>query len=278
MGDNGFASKLKGMRDVLAKNKCAQRHAVTMKLLAIAISVSSIMLAEADYFCEHEKGWHWYQSIPEPDDEKEKPDSKLGLPALERLKKYQQELEEAKAEAVLNPSPQNVAHYQRMQYAMLEKSGVFAKVWMQNVYKDQSLDYTQKFPVSAGARHIYLREQREEREQKIQKLSQEYGLFFFFKNECPYCDAFAPVVKGFSEKYEWEVLAISEFGEKNELFQRNVRDNGLAETWGVNTYPSLFAVNPETGHVIPIAVGMISIEEMEERILSIVGDENGEEK
>jgi conjugal transfer pilus assembly protein TraF len=234
----------------------------------------------ADYFDEHEKGWHWYERDAQPDDQDSEQNSKekFSSSALERLKKYQQELEEAKAEAVLNPSPQNVAHYQRMQYAMLEKSGVFAKVWMQNVYKDQSLDYTQKFPTSQGARHIYLREQQKEKEQKIQKLSQEYGLFFFFKNDCPYCDAFAPVVKGISEKYEWEVLAISEFCEKNELFQRNVRDNGLAETWGVNTYPSLFAVNPETGHVIPIAVGMISIEEMEERILSIAGDENGEER
>jgi len=76
-------------------------------------------------------------------------------------------------------------------------------------------------------------------------------------------------VKRFSEKYKWEVLAISEFGEEDSLFERNVRDNGLADTWGVSTYPSLFAVNPKTGDVIPIANGMISIEEMEDRIMTI---------
>jgi conjugal transfer pilus assembly protein TraF len=65
------------------------------------------------------------------------------------------------------------------------------------------------------------------------------------------------------------VLAISEFGETNHHFARSVKDNGLAETWGVSVYPSLFAVNPKTGNVIPIANGMISIEEMEERILTI---------
>ena len=106
-------------------------------------------------------------------------------------------------------------------------------------------------------------------ETKIRKLSKEYGLFFFFKNDCPYCEAFSPVVQYFSEKYNWEVLAISEFGEKHKFFERSVQDNGLAETWGVRTYPSLFAVNPKTGHVIPIANGMISIQEMEERILAI---------
>lgn len=142
--------------------------------------------------------------------------------------------------------------------------------------KNPNINYDIQFPVSQKARHVYVTEQRRKTEEKIKKLSNEYGLFFFFKNNCPYCEAFSPIVKIFSEKYNWEVLAISEFGEKNELFARNVQDNGLADTWGVNTYPSLFAVNPKTGHVIPIAVGMISIEEMEERIMTIMeNDENG---
>jgi conjugal transfer pilus assembly protein TraF len=228
----------------------------------------------SDYFSLHAQGWHWYQIEPEPEDKKL--DSQKDDSPLERLKKYQRELEEAKAEAVLTPTPINVARYQHLQYAMLEKAGVFAKVWMQNIHKDPSLDYAQQVPVSQGARHIYLLEQQKQKEQKIQELSKKYGLFFFFKSNCPYCEAFGPTVKSFSEKYDWEVLAISEFGEQNQLFARNVQDNGLAETWGVNTYPSLFAVNPENGYVIPIAVGMISIEEMEERILSLVGDENME--
>ena len=55
---------------------------------------------------------------------------------------------------------------------------------------------------------------------------------------------FAPIVKKFSEKYHWEVshnvcLAISEFGERNELFERNVKDNGLAQ----RTYPKLGGKN-----------------------------------
>ena len=58
------------------------------------------------------------------------------------------------------------------------------------------------------------------------------------------------------------------------MFERNLQDNGLAETWGVNSYPSLFAVNPKTGHVIPIANGMISIQEMEERIIAIAGGDD----
>ncbi|MDR2781496.1 MAG: conjugal transfer protein TraF [Holosporaceae bacterium] len=229
------------------------------------------------FYDDHARGWHWYEPEAQPDDfntNQESKDSSISAqyPATEELKLYQAQLEEAKAAAVMYPTSQNVFNYQKMQYEIIQKSGEFAKVWMQNVYKTPDIDYTQESPMSQNARHIYLAEQKRLAEEKIHELSQKYGLFFFFKNNCPYCDAFAPVVKGFSEKYDWDVLAISEFGETHELFERSVRDNGLAETWGVNTYPSLFAVNPKSGHVIPVAIGMISIQEMEERIVSIMGD------
>jgi len=232
---------------------------------------SSSAESTSDYFSTHERGWHWYQAEPGPEDQKiEQISTDPNIPqkstALEDLKKFQNRLEEVKAEAVMNPTPQNILKYQRLQYEMLERSHTFAQIWMQNVYKDPSIDYSLQSPSSQNARHIYYQKQTEDKERKISELSREYGLFYFFKKDCKYCDAFAPVVKRFSEKYHWEILAISEFGEKNDIFTRSVADNGLAETWGVNTYPSLFAVNPKTGHVIPIAHGMISIEEMEDRL------------
>jgi conjugal transfer pilus assembly protein TraF len=238
----------------------------------ISSNRSSSTLAN-DYFSDHERGWHWYQA-PGPEDEKI--NSKDEFSQLEKLKKYQQELEEAKAEAVLNPTPENVKNYQILQYEMLEKSHKFADVWMQNVYKNPEINYALKSPTSQSAIHIHMQEKKKSREERILALSKSYGLFYFFKNNCHYCEAFAPIVKKFSEKYQWEVLAISEFGETSPHFSRNVKDNGLAETWGVSVYPSLFAVNPQTGDVIPIANGMISIEVMEERIITIRKEDNAE--
>jgi conjugal transfer pilus assembly protein TraF len=215
------------------------------------------------YFSIHESGWHWYKKDEEVTSKfaEESP--------LERLRRYQQELETTRARAVMDPTPENVEAYQKLQYEMLERSHRFANVWMQNVYKNSSLDYSLKSPTSQNARRVYLAEEQQKKEEKITAMAKNYGLFFFFKNNCPYCRAFAPLVKKFSEKYRWEVLAIGEFGEKLEEFPRNVRDSGLAETWGVSIYPSLFAVNPKTGDVAPVAQGMISIEEMEDRIASL---------
>jgi conjugal transfer pilus assembly protein TraF len=222
----------------------------------------------ANYFTVHERGWHWYERT-QPKKDFETTPSPLSSP-LERLKRYREKLETAKAEAVLNPTPENVEAYQKLQYEMLEKSHKFANVWMQNVYRNPELDYSSVSPTSQNARHIHLAEEQRKKEKKISAMSKSYGLFYFFKSNCPYCENFAPIVKKFSEKYHWEVLAIGEAGGKNKMFEKNVRDNGLADIWGVSLYPSLFAVNPKTGDVIRIANGMISIEEMEERISAVL--------
>ena len=242
-------------------------------ILMMLIFICSALFAETSFYDDHARGWHWYETMEQEHTFESKDRKKISrqkeYSATQELKDYQEILEEAKALAVLYPTPRNVLSYQKLQYEMLRKSGEFAETWMQNIYQNPSLDFTQQFPVSQKARHIYLAEKQRSIEEQIRKLSKKYGLFFFYKNNCPYCDAFSPIVKAFSDKYEWEVLAISEFGEEHDLFKRNVRDNGLADTWGVNTYPSLFAVNPKTGHVLPIAVGMISIQEMEDRIMAI---------
>lgn len=235
--------------------------------------ITEVYANEKTFYEDHARGWHWYEQIEEDAVQYDKAgDQDTLYPATAALKAYQAKIEEAKALAVMYPTPKNVFNYQRLQYELSEKSSVFADVWMQNVYKNPWLDYTQQSPVSQNARHIYLEEKQKKFEGKIRKLSDMYGLFFFFKNNCPYCEAFAVVLKKFSEKYGWDVLAVSEYGERHALFKRSVQDNGLADTWGVSTYPSVFAVNPKTGHVIPVAVGMISIQEMEERIISLIAE------
>lgn len=248
------------------------------KIMIFGLAIlGSNCFAEISFWDDHERGWFWYEDPKEEEEEKfpeEQEIQEKKYAATAELKQYQAELEDAKAKAVLHPTPENVARYQMMQKDMTEKAEKFSEIWMKNVYKNIELDATHSVPMFPQANRIYLAEKRKQKIQKIKQLSQEYGLFFFFKKQCPYCEAFAPIVKLFSEKYNWEVLAISEFGERLPMFERSVQDNGLAETWGVNSYPSLFAVNPKTGHVIPIANGMISIQEMEERIMALAGEGN----
>jgi conjugal transfer pilus assembly protein TraF len=125
--------------------------------------------------------------------------------------------------------------------------------------------------VNHQARHIQIDQEKKRTQRTIQGLSQEYGLFFFFSGSCPYCHQFAPIVKRFSELYGWNVIAISLDGESIKEFPHAESDNGLFELWGIKSLPALFAVNPRTQEVVPIAQGLTSLDEMETRIMTLVG-------
>lgn len=68
-----------------------------------------------------------------------------------------------------------------------------------------------------------------------------------------------------------DVLPITLDGGSLEQFPNAQRDNGLFKEWNTEVLPALFAVNPKTGHVIPIAFGLTGIDQMELRIMKLVG-------
>ena len=229
----------------------------------------------AGFFDEKTNGWHWYQ---EPDLALEEiieanPKDKstlLPMSATDIVKAYQKELEKRLHTAWVNPSFKNIKDYQQLQKDMMDRAEDFSKSWMQVVYNNPKLDHTLISPVNQKARHIHLDEEKRNIVEKIKSLSENYGLFFFFSSNCEYCHQFAPIVKRFSETYGWDVLAISADGGAIEGFKNVTNDNGLLQTWGVQVLPALFAVDPNTGHVIPIAYGMTSLDEMEMRIMALI--------
>ena len=254
-----------------------------LKILLLAFLHIKAGLA-ASFFGEHARGWHWYETLPlveEPEMPKE-----TGAPERERIppqlktpteliKAYREELESRLHAAWVNPTPQNVKLYQEMQKDLMDRSQLLATVWMQNVFQNPELDHTLVSPVNQQGRHLQIDLEKERTARTIQNLSQEYGLFFFFSGDCPYCHQFAPIVKRFAETYGWEVIAISVDGGALAEFPNAQSDNGLFEAWtrvssGLKVLPSLFAVNPKTKSTIPIAYGLTSLDEMENRIVTLV--------
>ena len=252
--------------------------------LLLAFLIETVL---AGFFDQHAEGWHWYETLPmEEVLEDNKPEEEAfsssppNIPikpktSTELVKAYRQELERRLNQAWVNPTPQNLKAYQDMQKDMMTRSERFSNTWMQVVYENPSLDHTIVAPVNQKARHVYLDEEKKHTLETIKALSQTYGLFFFFSGDCPYCHQFAPIVKTFSETYGWEVMAISQNGESLKEFPEAQTDNGLFATWKIDALPSLYAVNPNTGHVLPIAFGLTSLDQMEERIMTLIQKNSG---
>ena len=255
-------------------------------LISIAAGLFSLSAesqnAQSQYYQNHEKGWHWYE--PHAVEEKTEPSAVEAAPKEPAKRKspkeivasYREELENRLADAWMHPTPHKIKAYQEMQKDMMDRSKNFSEGWMQNVFLNPDLDNTIANPVNQRARHVQLDLQKKQVKETIHGLSAEYGLFFFFSGACEYCHQFAPIVKQFSDQYGWAVLPISLDGGQLEVFPNAQPDNGLFDQWQQGgsqgrVMPALFAVNPNTGHVIPIALGMTSIDQMEIRIMSIVG-------
>jgi conjugal transfer pilus assembly protein TraF len=231
--------------------------------------------AWGDFYAQHNQGWHWYEPLPEPEKAPQKSTTEQSKAptvgtATKQVEAFKKELETRLHKAWLNPTPANIYAYQVIQKEMTDRARQFSHIWMQNVLTKPELDHTLTSPVNQMARHVYYDAETKRIHSTIQGLAASYGLFFFMSGSCAYCERFAPIVKQFVQTYGWKVLAITVDGATLEEFPQALPDEGLMTQWNVRVLPSLFAVNPTTGHVIPVAFGLTSIDEIEQRIMTLI--------
>lgn len=257
----------------------------TILFILLCTFTQSLCAKTETFFDRHAEGWHWYQDPvrvdePKPETKRDresphKSESKTSqkikkkMTPSEQIAKERQELQEALDAALVDPNPETLKRYIVLQSRMLNEAEKFAHVWQKVVMMNPDLDETLKNPVDQNALHVYYAEKNKATQKKIQALAKDYGLFFFFKGQCPYCHEFAPIVKRFSEKYGWSVLAISMDGGTLKEFPKAKRDNGAATRLQLQHVPALMAIHPKTGQIIPLAYGMVSEEEIEIRALAL---------
>lgn len=235
----------------------------------------------APFYNSHEEGWFWYrEEKKELREGNEKhvqgrpsrsstPSIKI-LSARDKVKYIQDNFEEATAQAILNPTLSNVHNVMTLQRQIIDRSTQFQEKWMQaSLFEGQHLR-----PEDNGTpihRKIMQEQKEKELQHKIRRLAKETGLFFLFQHKCPYCHAFAPVVKEFAQEYGFEVKAISGDGGKLKEFPDTVPDNGIIQKINAKgVYPALFLAHPATGNVIPVAWGMTTPDQLLDNLSTII--------
>jgi conjugal transfer pilus assembly protein TraF len=235
------------------------------------LSTGHCVLSTA-FFDRHAEGWHWYESLSDNKIEERKKSSSGRSPPFssstptEKIEAQRKELETKLHTAILEPNRDNIITYILAQKTLMDQSERFSESWQRVVMTTPALDETLIHPVDQNARHIYYQARNQEITKRIKALAQEYGLFFFFKGECSYCHHFAPVVKHFAKKHGWSVLGISLDGGTLAEFPGAKRENGMAARLQVSHVPALIAFHASSGQMIPLAYGMVSESEIEERI------------
>ena len=240
----------------------------------VVLKVMFMIPAQAtnSFLTRKAEGWHWYEEIrkrQEPEKESEIKREWENTTPTQKVKALKAEIKRRLHLALVEPTETNLASYISLQKAYLDHAEKFQRMWQRVIYRTPSLDETVTFPVSTGARKVYLDVARVKREKYLQELAQFVGFIMFVKGSCPYCHAFAPTLKSFSKKYGFEVFIVTLDGQPIEGFDNLRRDNGIKETLNVTAVPALYGLNTLTHRWQPIAFGMISEQELAERLFEI---------
>ena len=261
-------------------------HLVLTLGLSALLTVSSAQDSASPYWRDAWRGWHFYED-PAADEKPAAPLAPLAspqppakpktarAPELDEFERLQKTLEEYRNVAIIRPTEANVRRYMELEAKVVKQASNFADVARRVAWSTPELDPTlQGRPVNAKALEVFEETQRTDRSRTVAQLGKDHVLFFFYRSDCPYCHAFAPVLEAFQGRHGIQVVAISIDGGPMPGFPSARRDNGIATALQVSQVPAVFLAQPFTGQITPIGFGVLSESQLLERI-SIISSPEG---
>jgi len=254
-------------------------HALRGSLVALAATclLAPATGAQEHYWERRAEGWFWYADPPaeaQPDREgqgREIPrPNPLVPPEIAAHERMQTELRELRVVAIMNPTPANVARYLRLQKRALDLSSTFADAWRRVVWSTPDLDHERSGrPANGLGAAIWDERRRRERGERLARLAEIRGIALFFKADCPLCVEMGRALARLRAKHGIHVMAISADGSGMDFLDDVRRDNGIFGRLGISTLPEVRLLDPRSMDAIPVGGGIMSLEEIEERIDAI---------
>lgn len=268
-------------------------------ILIIPLFLGLCMTAQAsslDYMhaskCTGEEKFKWYcneieqlkkeiekkvPSEPEQTPEKESASIDVKIPELVEHERLKKEYDDLVKIAYMNPTKENVLELKKLELYLMNKASVFAEMSQRVVWQNPEANYSMTHPVSTMAKKVKQQVDDRKKEEVFKELAKKgYGLFFFYKNDCPYCHAMKTPIKLLTKRTGLDVMSIAMDGKINDEFPNSKADQGQAKALGVTTSPTLILVNTKTKNLEPIAYGWTSITDIEERIYKLTATRAGE--
>lgn len=231
------------------------------------------------FSCGDKSKFNWYcdestqpKSAKKPLTEKEKEQA-----AVTEMEAISKDLKAKKDLAILEPTPEHVKAYIEAQEATMNRASVFSDTWRRVIWQNPDVNYELKRPANNAAIKTYNDLRRANEQQTIADFSKDWGIFFFFRSDCPYCHRMAPMLKMFSDTYGITILPISEDGGGLPEFPHPQIDRaGIARQLGLEVVPTLILGNVKDRRMIPIATGMVSADDILHRIFVLTQTKPGQ--
>lgn len=258
-----------------------------ISLVFIFFSIQSV---EASFYQDKARGWFWYED-PEVEIDDDKTNIKKNtIPSqdqptepnyTDQLQRYKKRLEDKKAKALMSPTYNHVKDYMTAQKDMSDRASLFSEQWQRVVLTTPALNPEIDNPTSHYISHVKKDEERKSRQTKLASMAKTYGLFLFVSNNCAYCKAFVPVVKSFAAAHGFEVIVISLQGSVDAdieaLFPAIWKNNGMADSFGIQSAPALMAYSAKDDDLIPITYGATSLDTLETNVMALMQQQEKED-
>lgn len=234
-------------------------------------------VAESDaFYCQNRKLGYWFYCEKPKAARKSEPQAPPPN-AVSKLDAITAELRELKARAILEPTNENVTAYVRFQRAQLDRASLFSDVWQRAIWQDPELDYTLQRPVSTLGKRQWQDARTSERNNVMQNLGRRYGLFYFFAQGCGACEVMSPIVQSVAGTWSITVRAISTDGGPSRHFPNYTVETTQRSKMGLEPKitPAVVLWDAELRRAIPIGYGVMSADELLDRIYLLTTKEAG---
>ncbi|WGS88668.1 conjugal transfer protein TraF [Methylomonas sp. UP202] len=243
--------------------------------------------AEPSFFLDKQRGWFWRELSPEPSIEQtpspseteEKisshpqkqempPPEPAQPPAYLSAEWFRKNLEHYKDAAIDSPTEQNVLAYYYLQRVMMDKAQRFANVAQRVVMADPRLDENNRRPLATFASNAANQRATQANEQAMSTIAKQAGLLFFFRSDCHFCEAQAPLLSVLEQRFGFKVYPVSLDGKPmpSGFYKQFRTDTGQALALGVMSTPALFLMKPPN-EILPVAQGVVSLDDLTSRVL-----------
>ena len=226
-------------------------------------------------------GWHFYCDRDGERDEEARPGPAAPPPAsgdaTARIAAMRGHLEEARAEAILDPSLEKVAAYLELQRAALQRAAVFSDAFRRTVWSHPELDYTLTRPVGALAKRRWSDGRRAAVAEALARLGERYGLIYLGAPACGGCRVFGPLLRALALRHGLDVLAVSMTGGPLDGWPEAVPDNGRTAKLGLSgsPLPAVVLFDTVTRQALPVGFGVLAEDQLAERIFVLTQVEIG---
>ena len=233
------------------------------------------------------KGFYWYDRVKEDVKEelKEKEPPAPITPPVETKKPekvvinsewLKVNLPKLQAAAQDNPTDENLANYYYAQRLMLDIGSRFSERTKEFFMNEPVLNEALRRPTMASSLIVNKDKIRSAKEEVVRKMNDKYGVFFFYRSDCPYCHNQSHSMYLMQKNLGLDVLGVSLDGRKllaknsDKYKHRYDPNNVLAKKYNITITPTTMLVNYQTGEAYPISYGQASYTGLVDKTLSML--------